>query len=556
MKTINQTYLILLLLFMAVSAYAQKWQWAHSGGSSELNMPDQGFDLAFGEKDTILNLGVFSGQLQLDNNYNLGPSVASFIAKYTPDGRPIASSLIRRFSSGGVVRTLGLRSFSKTDFYVYGDIYGSYYFDTILATGGGGGYVAKFDAYTRCEKIKTGISDGIQAITFDNRGNMYITGPIKNSIAMIDTFRMYNNSITIGGGPSPWAYMAKLDSNGKCIWVKQSYGRMGFGRTAMVNNNLYGIVSIDSCVIFGSETYCPTGSFLMQLDTSGKAKWFSPLKQLSGGSVYSGIGVDKIGNCYVAGNFDGNIGLLKDTIYKSGKGTLEVFLIKYKPDGSVAWHRQIYSDSIVGIRGIHTNDAGYTYIVGIFSGTAVFGNDVIRAKPGTDTVKTAARNMFIARYDADGNYLGVKTVYNAIANNITTDDSGSAIVTGSIHLGTTHFDDIERTSNGGDDYFVAKLSAITGNNNTIKEATLNDKLLIYTNPNSGTFTIEVPASIAANTTAHLQIYNTAGSLIKSETVYISNSTIGVDIGTVQKGLYTVTITGSDAKKFTGKVMVE
>jgi hypothetical protein len=560
MRNIIKTYLMLLLFCSAaISAHAQKWLWAYSGGSNQLNMPDRGFGLALGEKDTIFNLGAFSEQLKLDVNHNMGLSVARFIAKYAPDGTPIASSLIKRISSGGVARALGFGSFNKKNFFVSGDIDGSYYFDTVIASGGGGGYIAKFDKNTRCKWVKTAVSDDVQSMAFDDRGSMYIIGTLTSSTTQIDTFKLYNSATVIGGGYIPWAYTAKLDSDGKCVWIKQSYGKMQIRHIVQGNNNLFYCGDIDSCVAFGNAinntTYCPNGYFLMQLDTLGNVRWFNPLKKLNGVAGYSSIGVDKNGNCYAAGNFNGNIDLVSDIIYKKGGGSLESFIIKYKPDGSVAWNRQIYGDSVVSINYVHTNDAGYTYIAGRFSGTAIFDKDTVRARAGTDT-ETLERNMFIARYDANGNYLGVKTVFNAFAEDITTDDSGNAIVTGRIRSGTTRFDDIERTSNGGDDYFVAKLSAITGSSSTVKAVTLNDKLMIYANPNRGNFTIDVPQSIASNTTAHLQIYNTAGSLIKDETVDISSSIISIDLGTVSKGLYTVTLSGSNFKKFTGKVMVE
>lgn len=539
---------LFLVLIVTISTYAQKWQWAYSDGNND-SPPEYGSRVLAGNNGDIYFLGTES--------YSFSSSQGDvvifnrFIQKRTSDGQFISNfsvHKVKQSNSGASMERLSKDNGSNI--FLCGSIYDEYVFDTIKVSGGTDGYIAKINGNNRCEWVKTKRANDVKSVAFDDENNMYITGRVVGN-TYIDTFELHNT------GSGSLMFIAKLDSNANCLWVKQSFGGNNEFTQVLVSGqyiHTWGYLA-DTCTVFDNDAYCPTGSFLMQLDMSGKVQWFNSFKKLSGAGGYNGMGVDKNGNSYSTGNFNGIICLGSDTLYKRD-GMIEAFLVKHKPGGSVAWHRQIYSDSTVRISCIHTNDEGYTYIAGKFSGKTVFGKDTVIAKPVFNLSRTLDCNMFIARYDADGNYLGVKTVFNAIANDITTDDSGCAIVTGSIHSGTTYFDYIERTSKGNDDYFVAKLSAITGNNNTIKEATLNDKLLIYTNPNSGTFTIEVPASIAANTTAHLQIYNTAGSLIKSETVYISNSTIGVDIGTVQKGLYTVTITGSDAKKFTGKVMVE
>lgn len=538
-------YATLFLAFIVIiSAHAQKWQWAYSDGLNG-GAPDEGYCVLAGNNNN--NVYLYGTERFQSAG---GPTTGlRFVKEFTKDGQPTKSFPLSY--TGGIIRRLSKDNGSNI--FLYGSIIDVYYFDTIrVSDGPNNGYIAKINGNNRCEWVKAKRANDVKSVAFDDENNMYVTGRVVYSTTYIDTFELHNT------GSGSQMFIAKLDSNANCLWVKQSFGGNNeFTQVLVSGKYIYtrGYL-VDTCTNFDNNTYCSNDYFLMQLDMSGKVQWFNPLKKLSGMAGYGGMGVDRNGNCYATGVFYGITSFGKDTLFKKGKGMYEAFLVKHKPDGSVAWHRQIYSDSAVSINCSHTNDAGYTYIAGKFSGKTIFGRDTVIAKPVFNLSRTLDCNMFIARYDANGNYLGVKTVFNAIANDITTDDSGCAIVTGSIHSGTTHFDDIERTSKGNDDYFVAKLSAITGNNNTIKEATLNDKLLIYTNPNSGTFTIEVPASIAANTTAHLQIYNTAGSLIKSETVYISNSTIGVDIGTVQKGLYTVTITGSDAKKFTGKVMVE
>ncbi len=544
MQTINKIFLIFLFLFIAINAHAQKWLWAHSDGYNDIP-PEYGSYVLTGNNDDIYLLNYESYTFPSSAGFQVGWK--RFIKQWTRGGQLISSFQLYDGSSATIK---GLSKNNRGNFFLYGSVIGNgFSFDNIQVPGWSGGYIAKFDSNNHCVWVKTGLANDVKAVAFDDKNSMYVVGPMYSTIH-IDTFELHNTD-------NSSLYVAKLDSNANCLWVKQSFrGSYEFKQTLVSGKYIYtrGYI-VDTCIVFDNTSYCPNDHFVIQLDTSGSVQWFNPYKKLSGTGGYAGIGVDKSSNCYVAGSFTGIISLGSDTLYRK-TGTWVSFLAKYQPNGTIAWHREITSDSSVIITNIHTNAAGYTYITGRFAGTTIFGKDTVTAKPVFNLSRTLECNMFIARYDANGNCLGVKTVFNAVATYVTTDDSGNAIVTGSIHPGTTYFDAIQRTSNGGDDYFVAKLSAITGGNSSIKTPVVDNKLMIYANPNRGNFTIDVPKSIVTNTTAYLQIYNTAGSLIKDETVDINRSTISVDLGTVLKGLYTVTLSGSTFKTFTGKVMVE
>ena len=556
MKNIYKACLILLLVCIAtVFTYGQNWQWAHSGGNSATTPPDRGINVVVGNNGNIYSLGVFTSSIYLDSNYYIGSFGARFIAEFSPAGICEKAILSHKenINDGGAA-LYNFNKDSRGNMYMSGQLSDSYVFDTVLAEGSVGGFLAKFNPSARCVWVKSFIANGNRGVAFDEQHNIYSIGDVIYNNTYIDTFALHNLSSTI----KPKMYIAKLDSTGKCQWVKQSYGsgaRTEFRNVKVAGNNVYASgFMVDSCASFDNNTYCINASFLMKLDTSGALQWLVPLNRLSGLAGFGKIGVDNNHNCYGVGTFDGNVDVGGDTLYKQS-GQIASFIIKYDTSGSVVWKRQIYSDSSVIETSSHTDITGNTYITGTFSGTAIFGNDTVTATPGSGAFNTIARNMFVTRYDANGNCLGVKTAYNATPESIATDTYGNAILTGSI-FNTAFFDTIQRTSRGGEDYFVAKLSAIIGGSSSIKTPVADNKLMIYANPNRGNFTIDVPKSIVTNTTAHLQIYNTAGSLIKDEKVDISGSSISVDLGTVLKGLYTVTLSGSSFKRFTGKVMVE
>ncbi len=83
----------------------------------------------------------------------------------------------------------------------------------------------------------------------------------------------------------------------------------------------------------------------------------------------------------------------------------------------------------------------------------------------------------------------------------------------------------------------------------------DNRLTIYPNPNNQNFTIVVPEALAQGNTAHLSIFDNSGRVIKDEETDINGNRVNANIGTVQKGFYTV-ILSNGHRKFTGRVMVE
>ena len=102
-------------------------------------------------------------------------------------------------------------------------------------------------------------------------------------------------------------------------------------------------------------------------------------------------------------------------------------------------------------RGIATDGLDNIIVTGGFAGTSTFGNITLTSAGDYD--------IFIAKYDADGNFLWVVQAGGPdwdYGYGIATDGSGNSIVTGYFQ-GTATFGDTTLTSAGAYNIFIAKI---------------------------------------------------------------------------------------------------
>jgi hypothetical protein len=99
---------------------------------------------------------------------------------------------------------------------------------------------------------------------------------------------------------------------------------------------------------------------------------------------------------------------------------------------------------------ISMDGSGNVIVTGDFRGTAAFGN--------TSLTSAGFSDIFIAKYDGDGNFLWVEQAGGMDFDEgagIATDGSGNSIVSGEFR-GTATFGDITLSSAGSSDIFIAK----------------------------------------------------------------------------------------------------
>gem|GEM_PF-254612 len=317
-------------------------------------------------------------------------------------------------------------------------------------------FIAKYDDLGNCLWAKkaggNGFLDYGNGVSTDSEGNVFVTGNCGRAEFGDKT---YTGKI----------FIAKYDANGNCLWVK------GGGLT--INQNDYeshdgNSVSTDTegsayitgrfggSVNFGDDTLVAKGSsdvFIAKYDSSGNCIW---AKRAEAGNFEEGFSIttDEKGNIYVTGYFSWSGADFCELKLRS-KGGQEIFIAKYDAWGNCFWAKSAGGSGDDRGRSITVDWEGNVYVTGDFSGKANFGDYILVSKYETD--------IFIAKYDATGNCLWVKSGGGSkgfdYGNCVSTDGEGNVYVTGEFY-GTADFgnETLITNSERASDIFLCKLS--------------------------------------------------------------------------------------------------
>jgi len=289
---------------------------------------------------------------------------------------------------------------------------------------------------------------GEHCIAVDAAGNSYSTGDFLDSLAFTpDTV----GTLSQGGS----MYLVKYDPNGNVLWARQGVApnplqSAGFGSSVAIDraDNAY-VTGYFSDLNFGPFALTGWGQvFLTKYDANGNVVWARQSTQITAPAnplVSQGLGnsatVDPFGNIYVTGYFSDSIAFGTDTL-KGQSANTDAFIAKYNTNGTLLWVKQgvLMSSASGGNSSSITTDAlGNAYITGNFTDTISFGAFTLRNTKGRQP------QLFLVKYDANGNVLWAKQSINANAasncagNSISIDASGHLYIAGqftdTIHLG-------------------------------------------------------------------------------------------------------------------------
>jgi hypothetical protein len=252
------------------------------------------------------------------------------------------------------------------------------------------------------------------------------------------------------------------------------------------------------------------------------------------------IAIDSSGNCYVTGFFTSNNCTFGSTVL-SNVSFSDVFIAKYDASANLLWAKSAGGLGEDKGKAIAVDLSGNTYVTGVFnSSTITFDTISITASTNND--------IFIAKYNSDGNILWVKKI-NGTGGDFSTglyiDENGNCFISGyfsgsSIQFGNTTLLN-QNSSFGGLNYFVAKLdsagnhiwakAAVSGNviGNSVK---VNHNGNIFVTGNfSGTTTFDTITKISnGSKDVFVAKYDSLGNAIWVKSVGGSNEENANDIG--------------------------
>lgn len=254
------------------------------------------------------------------------------------------------------------------------------------------------------------------AMTHDALGNIYVTGYFRSTLVDFDPGPGVAN-LTQSGGLD--IFIAKYDASGNYIWAKKLGGPEndnGADIALDADGNVYVAGSFSLIADFdpgpGSATLVSAGGgdvFFAKYDASGNYLW---AKRIGGtGNQYcTDLVLDGGGNIFLTGAFENTADFDPGagTVNLTSAGDLDGFFAKYDAAGNYIWAKQIAGTNDASAYSLAVDGSGDIYLTGDFFETADFDPGV-----GTANLSSAGlSDIFIAKYNASGNYMWAKRIGN------------------------------------------------------------------------------------------------------------------------------------------------
>lgn len=509
------------LISLSISSYGQTWNWAtQSNGSttSGYNLP---YDIIIDANKNSYIVGEFDSPLHF-GSVNLFPAQRSmFVARFDSSGICTWAKMATTLSVG-----FSITIDQNEDLIISGRYYGTAYFDTISIHSNGQSdiFVAKINSAGNWQWIKSygGIYDDLGSqIATDLNNNIYVTG-ISADTLMFDTCQ-------INGVGNFDAFIAKFNTSGHCMWVKNSLSagiEKGTCITVSQSGTIYvgGVYSGDP-VIFG-DTLNSIGQvdeydFISKLDTNGNFIW---TKQLSCNATnnmsgLSSLCTDGADNVYFTGNFSSSCVLDTFIFGITPNAARNSYVAKLDSSSNVLWAKKGSGPLNNWGASIYVDSDKYCYVTGVF-------NDMLDFYDCSSTNNGV--NGYVLKLDSSGNCMCLTNIKNTYPSGIYV-DALNFWLTGSF-TNTAFFGSYSLTTPKPLEVFIANSTTCPV---TTEIGDLNNSdadFIIYPNPGCEFFNIKNSECKKIN----VEIYNPLGLLVDKKIV---TSNERVNIGELIEGIY-------------------
>jgi gliding motility-associated-like protein len=431
------------------------------------------------QQNNIYVAGYFRGDIDLDpslgvKNFNSNGDADIYVAKYSPTG-----VLLWGVAMGG--NGLDLSNSLAVDLDGNVTITGQFQsssFDAdpgpgVFNISGFGGddifviHLNKDGQFLWAKSIGGTNSERGEDVVTDKSGNVIVgsifSGPITVNGQAFNTNGGYDG------------LLIKYDSAGNILWS------FSMGATSDDQIRAVSIDGDDNILISGSYfgsfnfnplgTYTPIlgsgGVFVAKYSPSGTLSW---AKSVQGGVIdfLSLVTVDAKSNVYISGAFSGTLNFGTSSL--NSTGAQDVFIAKYQPNGDLMFSKDIGSAGSAFVYRFTSDLDNNIYCAGYFSGQIDFNPD---AQAVGLVSSHGSRDLYLAKYDEDGNYKWAFSAGNAdCANTYGIEiaiDKNKNVILGGAFCSTVDFDPsfcAEKAltaQNGTSDSFVAQYSQDANN---------------------------------------------------------------------------------------------
>ncbi len=303
-------------------------------------------------------------------------------------------------------------------------------------------YLAKYDSsgnFVWVQQIKTLGSDEADGLVVDSVGNCYLTG----FTGWTATFGSGSDTVTIPTKGGFDIFIAKYNTNGKLLWVKSPGSKkddVSKGISIDGAGNIFITGGVSDTILFGEGpnakvlNVARSAMITAKYDSSGNFKWVQMAKPdiddryiATAGIGGYGIGADKYGNAYIAGQNIGDCTFIdSNPVSLSSPLNGDPFIAKYSAAGKLQWVKKgINGNQLFTLTGLNTDENGKSYMSGYFDGTITFDAITINSNDG---------HILLAKFDSSGNCLWAKAEgkANGGAWEVLAKNNGHCYVTGSV----------------------------------------------------------------------------------------------------------------------------
>jgi hypothetical protein len=362
----------------------------------------------------------------------------------------------------------------QTNVYVTGNFNGTVSFGTnVLSASGSDMFLAKYDRAGNCLWARAGgtSSDAAgRAVAADRNGNILITGSYVGTL-----FSGTNLLTSTGPSPNNNVFVAKYNPSGTLLWTRQGGGNfddVGQGLGIDAADNYYVTGFFTDQATFGTNIISRSGAvgmFLARYTSTGTVSWVRQSQPGDGDNSGVAVAVQTNGISYTIGNFTGS-NIVFGSINVTNHGTRQdIFIVKHDTNGTPLWAKGAGGSGTNGtysccIAGIDSGDAialdpsNNVFVAGTFTATAEFGTNILVAS----TTNGNAQNVYLAKYDTNGNVLWVRQSTNALKDTsvggVGTDSAGEAYLVGFFSDKIT-FGNSNHVSLGSGDIFLTRWSS-------------------------------------------------------------------------------------------------